>query len=323
MEKIFIAGYGGSGSSAVFDLIKEIDIVRPIDAELRFISDPDGILSLHRAFDKEWSPYVFDLAVRRYLSLIRFLNKKYTKRYSGLNLNTHFNGKLIDYTYEYVSKLSSNTFKGIWFGIASNRLRLIHKLSFKYGLPLRGFFEDIHLKSDVSFKEVTNEYFSVLLKEVAGEISSNQKYLIDEPYCSLYLEEMSQLFDDAKFITVVRDPRDLYVNAKKYGFTFIPSSPESFTEWYNNLITCKNFNYSDSERVLRIRFEDLILEYESEKSKIFSFLGIENVQHIRKFKYLNPDKSKKNIGLWRSFAAQDEIKYITDHIVDIQTLYPG
>ena len=73
MNKIFIAGYGGSGSSAVFDLLKEVEGISAIDAELRFISDPDGIVSLYRASNADWSPYNYDLSIKRYIQLINYI----------------------------------------------------------------------------------------------------------------------------------------------------------------------------------------------------------------------------------------------------------
>ncbi|GEM_PF-5532831 len=321
MGKIIIAGYGGSGSSAVFDLLKEVDSTLCIEAELRFITDPDGILSLFRAFDRDWSPYNFDLAIRRYLQLVDSLSKKYSQRYSGLDLTEFFGEEFKKFSNEYISNLTDKKFKGIWYGICDSKLRLLHKLHHKYNLPTRSLFEELYIKSNKDFKRETNVYINKLLDITNRFQNDIEHFVIDEPYVSLYLEEMNLLFDDLKIISVQRDPRDIYVNALKYGFAFIPSNVEAFTHWYNNLMNNASFGNSNFKNVLKIQFEDLVYKYQPTKANIFNFLNIDKNSHSNPLSHFNPNKSKKNIELWRDYGNPKEIDFITTNVKDSNTFY--
>ena len=48
-----------------------------------------------------------------------------------------------------------------------------------------------------------------------------------------------------------------------------------------------------------IRFEDLVLDYDNSVGKIAAFLGFETADHINKRMFLKPEKSAKNIGIWK------------------------
>ncbi len=52
------------------------------------------------------------------------------------------------------------------------------------------------------------------------------------------------------------------------------------------------------EKVLCIRFEDLVQQYESTKTKVEEFLGFSPDMHIKPKAFFNPDWSKKNIGIY-------------------------
>ena len=87
MKKIFIGGYGSTGSSAVMDYFRENENVEILDKEQRFIVDPNGLLSLSLILNNNPTPYEVDLAVRKFLKLIHVLFVKYSLfSYSGYRL---------------------------------------------------------------------------------------------------------------------------------------------------------------------------------------------------------------------------------------------
>ena len=51
---INVAGFFGSGSSAVVDLLKEFKGFNECDAEIRFVKDPYGISQLENALVNQW-----------------------------------------------------------------------------------------------------------------------------------------------------------------------------------------------------------------------------------------------------------------------------
>ena len=70
LKCVIIGGFGMSGSSAVIDIINEVETCQVVDTELRLLVDPDGILSLENALVHSWTPYQSDLAIKRFKRLI-------------------------------------------------------------------------------------------------------------------------------------------------------------------------------------------------------------------------------------------------------------
>ncbi len=64
---ILIAGYGWSGSSAVVDLLNEIDGFYEPHVEFRLLKDPYGLIDLRHALVEHWDILNSDIAIRDFL----------------------------------------------------------------------------------------------------------------------------------------------------------------------------------------------------------------------------------------------------------------
>lgn len=103
-----------------------------------------------------------------------------------------------------------------------------------------------------------------------------------------------------KTIVVYRDPRDVYFYAVTRGVTWIAhNNVDTFISWFKNEVRLLELN---SEDYLVIRFEDLINNYPNQVEKIEDYLGLDSHSH-NKFRNLNPDISRKNIGIWKSMPS--------------------
>lgn len=70
-------------------------------------------------------------------------------------------------------------------------------------------------------------------------------------------------------------------------------------------------NYAaDDNRVLRMRYEDVVINYEESVGRIIHFRGESSNVHKSKYAFFDPSRSKKNIGLWKGLKDQDSIKKI-------------
>ena len=65
---------------------------------------------------------------------------------------------------------------------------------------------------------------------------------------------------------------------------------------------------------MRVRFEDLIYDYDKKVSEIANFLGFKDSDHINKKSRFNPDISIKNTQLFRKNDYKDEIKIIEEKL---------
>ena len=73
---------------------------------------------------------------------------------------------------------------------------------------------------------------------------------------------------------------------------------------------------SDTDRVIRINYEDLVLNYDSTVSNLFNRLEIDDTLHLMKKKFFDPEKSSQNVGIWRELSDSDEIKRIERDLPD-------
>ena len=101
-----------------------------------------------------------------------------------------------------------------------------------------------------------------------------------------------------KIILVYRDPRDVYSFAIKRDIPWIAhANVNEFIKWYK--IQTKNIK-TDSQDYLVIRFEDLVNNCSSQISRIESYLGLKTSQHNSERRCFIPEKSRLNIGIWRT-----------------------
>ena len=61
----------------------------------------------------------------------------------------------------------------------------------------------------------------------------------------------------------------------------------------NQKILYDNLQQENSERVLILKYEDLVLNYDNETLKVKKFLKLNDNSHVNKFKFFNPNLSKK------------------------------
>ena len=77
----------------------------------------------------------------------------------------------------------------------------------------------------------------------------------------------------------------------------IGSSVEDFI---NRFKIYRTNNSNDHENILKLNFEKLVLDYETSKELILSFLGEDESIHIYPKKYFDPSVSKKGVGHWKN-----------------------
>jgi hypothetical protein len=304
---VIIGGFGGSGSSALVDLLREMDDFHSIIPELRFLTDPDGVLSLETALGENWSPYQSDRAIKRFMILIRHLSRKGGYPYANQDFNRSICPSFERLSLAYAHELVGTEYKGMWVGI-NDPFSVIFRKFAKFLKSASPYGKSIFLSKPLEeFHPITKRY----LRSILDEACPGKRAILDEGYASLYPARLLRLFDDARMIIVSRDPRDTYTNAIKYSYVFAPRNVDGYIDWYRSLMR-KTHAEADPAGLLRITFEELVLEYEATTARICGFLEIPDGAHAKPKAFFDPAVSKKNIGLWKKHpdaAAMEKIGY--------------
>lgn len=317
---LFAAGLGSTGSSALVDLLKEVEGFESHDEEFRLLVDPDGIFSLRTALTDNWTIFQSDLALKRYQKLVKQVTRKYIGTYYRLNLSERYDDYLEKRSRELVIKLTEIEYNGLWYGINNIYYAFMIRSNFIFNsIFSRKFFNSKRIivgKNYSDSVDVLDKIFGDYIKDLVAytlEKSGNNMFCFNENFSAMYPEKLFKILPDSKMVLVIRDPRDVYADGMKNRWLVIPDSIDKFIQWqssvYNGWLKIDD-RFNDKNRLLVVKFEDLVLDYENIKKKIFTFLDISPDKHINKFKYFDPQVSKKNIGQWKNRISIEESEAI-------------
>lgn len=181
----------------------------------------------------------------------------------------------------------------------------------------------------LSFKNLLYVLFDVYFKndEVADIYIHKAGYYIDT------LDEVFDEFEDAKNIYITRDPRAIYnsqknaaclYSGKKMGDNFI-----HFIYQYKRRV--KTSQSTDVNKLIIIRYEDLIESPESIVAKVLSYIGIENAvkkNNAKDYSEMIPENQKslhtnvgskpntKSLNKWRGNLSLPELYMIQRNLSD-------
>lgn len=327
MRIISCASYYGTGSSAITNFLEEFDNCESLtDYEFRFLQDPNGVRDLEFQLVENHNRHTSGYALKRYKKFVEQLGNPYFKRYESF-----FHGQWKKISYEYINDLTEFTYTGYWHQDVVDRGPLFHFWKRLENKILQKTIwrkqEEVALNelpneitycsypTEEQFLKYTRKYIEKLF-QVANQ-NNRKNIIVDQIVPPSNLNHYLRYFDDIKVFVVERDPRDMYL-AEKYVYkgAVIPTeSVEVFCKWYEYSRRHRKFENYDTEKVMFIRFEDLIYKYQETTEKIVKWLGFSKENHILPGKKFNPNKSIKNTRMWEKFPqASEEVKIISESL---------
>lgn len=312
---ICVSGFFASGSSAVVDLLKEMKGFYECGAEMRIIRDPYGIRQLENALVNEWELINSSAAITDFLWLCKICARRRLTPFSpvGLGYTDTISNDFMNIITDYVDDLAEYKYKIEYYYHKFKKPYIKYIIDrFRFGIEhySKGRFKTANRNiPDCFFSCPSQEEFNSATKKMFRRLFEKQS---KEGYTDIILDQavspnntsvIHRYFDDAKMIIVDRDPRDMFIDDVTFGVVFDSdySSADAGVRYSERQRKLReSIDYNDKD-VLYIRFEDLILNYESSVKSILDFLGLDEVEHINKKKFLNPDISKKNIGIWKGY----------------------
>ena len=316
MKVLDLSGYMFSGKGAASDLIKEFDgfSVPYRRSEFDLLRIPHGLIDLRCSLVDKWSWVRSDSAIREFIQIATTMGNSPQNIFQklfivGFGYNARYH-RFNEATNEFIDSLTDDTWKMQWpyempslYPAKYAWLRVKAKLKGIQPWPVI----DFRLCSGADFDKYAKRYLQKILS-LTGDINSHTivTHNMLEPY-----DPTSGFcfFDDIHSIVVDRDVRDIYMTSLIHSDGFNDKVPvySRITGAFNidtfikrQKILRSKTNYTHNDRVLRVQFEDLVVNYENTVKKIILFLDINQDTHVRKFKHFSPKKSAENIRLWEN-----------------------
>lgn len=328
-------GFGSTGSSVVTDYLSEYDnITVKDDLEFTWVSGTDGLIDLERAVMHPHGRTADSItAIMRFMDLVERRKDSYERHGLSAEEFTRSAKDFIDgitttkwywydnrevYKYRYRSK---------YFFHALMKKRIIPRMEMRLGhhahcWPLQEVRLSVHPDN---FYELAQKHVDELLKAMG--LDQDAVIALDQPFAGNNPQACFPFFRDPYAVVVDRDPRDNYVFARTRmlgKFHYMPiDKVEDFIAYYRALR--KNQPYlHDDDRILRIRFEDMVYEYDKTSEQIRDFLHLSENPNPRSI--FDPDLSVANTQVFKrfpQFAKDIEIieKELPEYLFDYSS-YP-
>ena len=318
MHFVSVSGYGWTGSSAYVSVLNEFRQCGGLDKEFRLIKDPSGLIDLQNAIVNNWEVIRHDVAIRDFLWFCKILSKK-SSLVSGpaYNYDSLLLTDFYKISFDYIEKIIDLSYIGdssVHRYRSSVKSLFLNKIKNKFGFYNNTGLMRLAKPSHDKFLDETRAYIESIFENfcVAKNIDT---VILDQAIPVTNINNSMKLFNSIKVIVVDRDPRDIYANLimrrKLIGYELSSEkSVNKYIKWHKLLRSTDNDIY-DQKNILRVNFEDLIIDYQSTLNKINVFLGKEYI-HDNEMKLFDPLKANKSIGLWKKQKDQDSIKIIQD-----------
>lgn len=329
---IIPTGFYNTGSSAITHICMEVEGVNNAEGlyEARILYDPDCIRDLEYHLVENPHRQNTSYAIKRFKQYIDFnsnpiFNHHYEKMCKG-----HFK----EISYDYIRELCDVVFYGNSYQDAYSRGKSFWIFNRIYGKIYRDYLlnrvdwgrESLLPKRNVQYGGTYDyEMFITATKKYVGSIIDyiNNDYadniILDQFVPTTGIDSYLKYFPErypVRVIIVDRDPRDLFVLAKYYKHTkSIPvDSVKTFCQWFK-WTRGQSERQGESDFVMRVRFEDLVYEYNKTRDLLMEFCGFDKVRNPPRYTYFNPQESINNTQVWNRYPlSEKEIYYIETHL---------
>lgn len=312
-------GFGSTGSSAVSDYLMEFNENMVLDqVEFVFPYAPDGLVDLeYHIMEKNSRQSSSIYALERYK---RMMLKRYARqmvKHTRINkeqlrkTTEEFIDSLIQVSWLSYKSVDSGLWKRI-FGFSIMKQRIIPFVENRFGYSINVYPKEmvgISIKPS-NFYESAKKHMCEILEFMGADFSKN--IVLDQPFSGNNPQASFPFFDDPYAIVVDRDPRDIYLFGIKklmsVGYFMPVDNVENFVTYYR--LMRDNQPYKDNnDRILRVRFEDMVYNYENATEKIRLFCGLP--ENPKPKSIFDPSLSIANTQLYKRYSEyESDIKYI-------------
>lgn len=321
MKTIGVCGMGYTGSGAVIDLMKEFDDVDVnADPEFSLSYTPDGLEDLEYHLVKAPSRYMSsDVAIYRFKKFVEGRNNK------GSGIRKATNNQFYVLSMNYISKITQLKWKGYWgwdfttanfwkrnviFRLLNSRITPIIGKMLHRNIDLPPVREMCMSITPENFYDESRKYINALIHSMG--LGNKEIVVLNQPFAADHPSKSFIYFEDPYAIIVDRDPRDVYVLMKRVSLEagrFIPTTNVRDFVTYYRILHERQEDGLGNPRILHLKFETLIYEYETTVSWLMAKLGLQ-IQN-RKGRFFNPEVSINNTQLFLRYPQfKEDCEYI-------------
>lgn len=337
MKRIIVpTGYMGSGSSAITDLVAEFKDCQNEHKSYEYVllHCPNGL------FDLEDKLLVGNNAIRSDEAIRSFelqMKKLYDKKFWWVgNYKNIISPNFMKITNNFIMNIQEFNYQGYWYMHEEVNTKMFFKLLLRKPLKILTLnkvkfnkilkYNDgmrISYIKDKDFYKYAHEYIYNIVEEIS---KGKENIILDQFLLPFNLFRVDNYFDDKlKVIVVERDPRDVFI-INKYIWQDrqlcvpFPLEVNEFCAFYIKMRESEK--KCNSDKVFRVKFEDLIYNYDDKVKEIIKFLGFKESDHVNKKTRFIPELSIKNTQLFRKEQYQEESKIIEKKLMDYLYDFP-
>lgn len=329
MNRIIIpTGYMGSGSSAVTDLLMELDgFIAPHGSfEYVFPHCPNGLFDLedklligNNAIRSDEALHSFRRAMEELYDNPLFWPGRYKQRISK---------RFMEHVDAFIDELTHSKSDNYWYHQENRGMSAIPRLSAHMACKLfsggrlavkKPVLYDqmwLSLPTPDEFYDASKAFLQTIYVDLGIE---DHNLVLDQLLLPFNAWRMEHYFDSNTHCVIVdRDPRDVfllnkYVWGPVYGMPVpYPTDVDEFCAYYARMR--KSEKPASSPNIHRLHFEDLVYDYDQTSEALFESLGLNIAQKKRSEASFDPEKSIENTQLFLCDSFIEEGRQIADEL---------
>ena len=325
---ISTCSFGSTGSSVITDYLKEFNTFHVMDgAELTWISAPDGIIDLdYHLSNPHCRTADSIMAIERYKTLCEQKINIFEvvcgipRSVFEKSLNEFLDAIVMASWKWNVRSLKQEPFWRRQLIRFLQKTKCLRKWETKHKCQWEGFpYKDV-------FFSVKPKNFDVAVKKHIQDIlyafgaKDNEHLVFDQLFPGNNPQVCFKYFDDPYAVVVDRDPRDIYVFGKTVllkgiaGHMMPLNDVKDFVVYYRALRD--NQPYKEiNDRILFLRFEDLVYHYDLATKRLRDFLHLGENPNPKSI--FDPSMSMANTQIWKRYPEfNKDIEYIERELKD-------
>ncbi len=294
-QRIFVGGTGRSGTTILLRLLGRHRRVHPLSLETRFIVDPDGLSDLARNLTEDYSPVRSREALYRFERMMRQMAEPGRDPYRGYDMAAlcgrefYFRrleqllAELADFEYSGrdLSTVQAEEPRLVkWarsLDAIQRRLRKSGRVLPPSETPRRRFRHGRYFGDCAQLAAVLAAYVDDLFRTAAA-LHGKGIWCEKTPHNLSHLRFIRELFADAPFIHILRDPRAVARSLMKQPWA--PDTANDCSRFvrgiYDAWFDYRARNELPAGYYLEVRLETLTAQPTQTLAAIAQFLGLEN-----------------------------------------------